>query len=442
VNKTTPSVQPKHFNKRFWTLDLPAITLGLILIALMAGLWAGALFSTNADFIHRTDFPSFWTGAVVIESGQGNQLYDMEVQRAVQIQLRQATAVSEEFRQSRVNIPYHNPPPLALVFMPFTMLPLAWAYVAWGIVSAILFIIAVLLPLRGHPLRWQATVLCLCFGGVYVSLKVGQVNALFLIALSLGLLALAKGHRGLGGAWIGLLLLKPQYALVFGVLFLVKRRWHELFGMALVGLGLGLLSLIIVGPQGIIDYLMMLQRIGGFYPPEGSFVNPEAMVNWRSMLMHVFPGISASMGSALVYILGGLTGLIALWTFRGKWDATSPLFARQMSIVTLATIILSPHSHFNGAVLLLAPLGLMLTRPLPGARFQGAEKPLMALGLGMSLLLPWGNNLVWLMEPYFFVVMLFLVGQTWDWMRDHARENLKTAQDTANPLDMKAGHIA
>ncbi|HEX2987383.1 MAG TPA: glycosyltransferase family 87 protein, partial [Chloroflexota bacterium] len=258
--------------------------------------------------------------------------------------------------------------------------------------------------------RWSdKTAMLLAFGGVSVTLIEGQVNAMFLLAFSLALLALKRDRLITGGALLGVLWLKPQYAAPFALLLLVKCRWRELAGMVGVGAGIGALSFAMVGPEGILEYLKELQRIGAFRPPADALVSPQAMVNWRAMLLNLWPDVPDGAGSVLVLLLGGATIIAALLNCRGEWAPGSPLFARQMLVMTLATILASPHSHFHGAVLLLAPLAALLARsPAEAAPVRG-WRMLLVGGLVLSIVAwPVGRGR-WVMAPYYLVCLGMLI---------------------------------
>lgn len=379
-------------------------------------IWTVALITITSnwlrpwpDIILWSDFVSFWTGATLVRDGAGPALFDMETQRAIQVELRRQLATDLSLHGS-VHNPYHSPPPLALLFVPLTALPYDWAYLVWWGMSLLALVVAVAIPWREHPQRWTGTAAVLTMGGVAITLIEGQVNTLFLLAMSLGLRCLMSQRPSLGGALFGLLWLKPQYALLFALVFLVKGRWRELAGMAATGLGLAAVALMMVGPAGIAHYLTVLNEIGSFYPPAASLISPEAMINWRSILMHLWPGIPEASGYLAMMGLGLMTGLVSLLVWRGPWDPTSPRFGRQMLVVTIATLLASPHSHAHGTVLLLAPLALTLAHPTADGRFALLWPALLILGYLLSIVTFWPlTDQRWLMAPYLVVALGLLV---------------------------------
>ncbi len=324
------------------------------------------------EVMFGNDYIAFWTGGAMVRDGQGNSLYDLDAQGEVQFSLRREQAISDGMRAATGRIPYWNPPALALLVIPFTALPASWGYVAWTVVGLLVTVFAVALPLRRHPYRRQVVILLLGFGGVASGVTQGQVNWVFLLPLSLGLLALEKDRPYLGGAILGLLWLKPQYAALFPLVFLLKGRWRELAGMLGMGAFLGAISLAMIGPGGVQMYLQSMSVVGGFHELENTAVCPLLMVNWRAFLLSFWPGTPEAEGRLLMAVLGGTTVALSLSVWRGPWDPASPRFPAQILVLLLASIVAAPHSHFHGMTLLLSPVAFMVARSLGSRLYQGA----------------------------------------------------------------------
>ncbi len=357
------------------------------------------------------DFVSFWTGAVFVRDGAGPSLFDMESQARFQEGLRLSLTGRAEMRTGVVLDPFHSPPAQALPLVPLTYLPLAAAYLVFSVLSLTGMAVVVWVLMKGHPWRATATVLLVSFSAVADTLVFGQVNAQFVLALGLGLMALSSGRPLLGGALLGILWLKPQYAVLFPVVFVFKRRWAELAGMVGMGLAIGAVSLLLVGPEGMLRFVLVLREIGGFYPPADSFIFPEAMVNWRGVVINAVPGIPAETGSLAMAALGAATALVALGAWRGPWEPCSPRFARQVLALTIAAVLASPHSNFHGMVLLLAPLALCIVRSPAGIPHARTWNLLLAIIYLLSLAVwPFKGN-SWLLVPLLLAVLGILVMQ-------------------------------
>ena len=300
--------------------------------------------------------------------------------------------------------------------------------------SLLAFIVAIAVPLAGRPHAKTLTMGMLSYLGVITTLREGQVNALLPLSLTLSMLAFSRGRRALGGALMGLLRLKPQYALLFPVVFLVKRRWRELAGMGTMGLGIAGLSLIMLGPGGMVSYMELLRSVDRFPPSPPTW--EQFMVNWRAVIMGVAPGVQETVGSALMLAAGIMTALISLLAWRGDWDPASPSFPIRVLATTLATVIATPHSHFYGTVLMLAPIAAMMRSPV-----TAILPPWIWRYLGLGYLLPlliytyyWPAP-PWWSVPYYFLTMLLLTMC----IRYSDVANLRTKMVTAPTFDGKIG---
>ncbi|HEX2924337.1 MAG TPA: glycosyltransferase family 87 protein [Chloroflexota bacterium] len=375
------------------------VTLGFIACALWVS-WPGGVI--------YTDFVSYWTAASLLRQGDGASLYDMETQRAFQEAVRNRIVGTEAAGSAFKCNPFPNLPPLALPYVALTWLPMPVAHLLWGGVSLGVFVLAMSRLLRGRRNGRSIALIMLGFGAVTSTLLEGQAYALLLLIFAIGLMALVSDRPFLGGLLFGLLVVKPQYVVLFGLLFLIKGRWRELSGMAVGGTLVAGLSLVMVGPEGLVGFVGMLRDVGGF---SASSVYPESMVNWRAILIHLWPGLSDSVGSALVLALGAGTVSLALVSWRGPWRPSSAAFLLQIQALLLASIIASPHSHFHGTVLLLAPLALLsgrLSELGPSARLW---RPLLAVGYAMAAGLWMVAAWRWLMAPYLLLTLLVTVVQ-------------------------------
>ncbi len=399
------------------------------------------------DSLYAVDFVAFWTGGDMVAQGAGQQLFDLEKQRVFQVEDRQQHATVDRIRDAPGSLPFINPPALALLFAPLTALPMPLAFLLWSTLSIVAVLAAVCLPLRGRVAARSTAAVMLTFPAVADTVLLGRVDGLLLAAFGLGLMAMSKGRPALGGALLGLLWLKPQYAVLLGMVLLVKGRWRELGGMVVSAGFIAALSVAVVGFDGMARYLEVLRQIGSFYPPPSAVVNPTIMVNWRPVLMLAWPGIPEATGSALLLLLEAATALGSLLAWRGRWDPSSPRFALQMLVTAMATILVAPHSHFHGTILLLAPLALwsglrtkdsglsgsLDRRGAPACAPSGGRThrsapariltqslvlspqswwtPLLVIGYLLELALWVLLDLRWLLVPYFLLAMALLIFQ-------------------------------
>ncbi len=380
------------------------------------------------------DFAAFWSAGSLLRDGSGWAMFDHSAVATLQSRLYGELAAAGASPVVPREPPYLNPPPLALLFAPLTLLPVRLGFLLWSLVSALAFVFAVALPLRGRPDARLHAVALLGFGAVGNTLMEGQVNALFALAFSLGLLSLSSGRRFLGGALFGILWLKPQYAVVLMLVLLTKRRWTELLGAASVAVILAALSLALVGHSGLSSYWTLMGQASLFRPPPHIAAGTQLMANWKGILINMWPDISDSTGALLVLILGATAVLSSMLAWRGPWDPTSPRFARQMLVTAMATVVSAPHSHFHGSVLLLAPLALCVARPACAAAAARPSRPMLVAGYLLALMLWPLVDLSWLFAPALLLAMSVLIFQCWATGGGSSRSRVPALASRPDPL--------
>jgi hypothetical protein len=176
---------------------------------------------------------------------------------------------------------------------------------------------------------------------------------LLAVAVSEMFISLKAGFDFRAGLWLSALLLKPQYALLFGIFILWKRRWQAVAGAVLGGVALLLLGAVTAGPTSYLDFVSALGPMSDLH---GGIAGANLMMNWRAVVIAVRPTIGENLGLTIVWTLSVLTMLLALLPFRGKWDPGDPSFAAKFCVLTLGVLVGSYHSHPHGAALLIVPL--------------------------------------------------------------------------------------
>jgi hypothetical protein len=157
---------------------------------------------------------------------------------------------------------YIQPPTSAMAVTPLTVLPWRWATRAWLLVNHVFLVAAVYLTLTTvRPrlrLRWVlagTAVIMALFSQLYGSFALGQVDAMQVFLLSLGLWGYVKRRDAVCGASIACaaaIKLIPGFLLLY---FLWRRDYKVTAWGAGVGLALLLLSLAYAGPDTYKTYL-------------------------------------------------------------------------------------------------------------------------------------------------------------------------------------------
>src|SRR5262245_40907900 len=167
---------------------------------------------------------------------------DFTVFRTAGARLLEGTGL---YRAEDGPMPFKYAPPVAVLFVPFALLPRAVGAVVWNVGSVAMLLLAVGKLRRIDPGAepadgsWAALALA---GPVGTVLFYGQVD-LWLFGL-LTLAAAGARARDGGGTALGIAVLTKPPAVLAGLFFLVRRRWRALaIGIAVVLLACALFAL-------------------------------------------------------------------------------------------------------------------------------------------------------------------------------------------------------
>ncbi len=217
----------------------------------------------------------------------------------------------------------------------------------------------------------------------------GQVNVWPLICVGEFLWNLHEGHPWKAGLWLAGLMLKPQTLLLIVPLLLVWRAWKVLAGFLIGVSAILLISALLLGREGILNFLS-LSTFWGNRGNELPAINPSNMMNWRMIAEH----LTTWLGKGPAWSIALVGSLITLWF------ALRPCLrfpdSQQMPVVLLriftATLLVTWHSHYHMAMILLPPLlPALLNREIPFHRLTWWVflPPLIQfVSLALSLLFP------------------------------------------------------
>jgi len=324
-----------------------------------AGLWGGILliaFDVYAavvtyipEYAVRNDFRLAYGAALDTEHNSYGHLYDLAAQKAA------VEGLGPGFYWSA----FLNPPPLVWLVTPFTALPFNVAIVLWSLVIFGALALTWYLVAPGSALTRVA------FGAMWLGLfpvafglMVGQPVALVAIAVA-GCWWLAERDRpGLAGLALSLVAVKPQLAL-FVPLCLVVAGHARVFGAwLLASLLIGLVSLALLGHDGLLRYRDALALASGWSITRGYAV---------SGLIGTGPQLYVAQALAL----GG--AVAAAWRWRHTGTAV-PIAAG-----ITASLLFTPYVGFQDFAMLVVAGWLVL-------RAQPSTAQVVILVIGFCLL--------------------------------------------------------
>ncbi|MEI7644783.1 MAG: glycosyltransferase family 87 protein [Chloroflexales bacterium] len=324
--------------------------------------------------LHGIDFISFYTAGRLAQTLPLSQLYDLDLQRAVQVPI-----IGPDFVQGGL-LPFMHPPFLAPLFGLIVSDDYRASYVRWVLLLIFLVAAAALAVaarfMRGGAGRSAAAMVALgalIFYPGFIGVLKGQDTALIALGVAGCFYALAAGRPLAAGLALGLTVIKPQLALSLGLPFMLTNRRAGL-GFLISAGGLGLLSLVLVGGDGVRGYLdlIALSNTGVGYG-----LNQEAMFNVAGFILRAVPKIDRTLLSAVkwgAYLVG--TGVVCwLW-----WRRRDHIGDGELGIAIIVALLVSPHLHFHDLSLALIPVvALSLSWHWAGGRWAVVAPILPAL---------------------------------------------------------------
>src|ERR1051326_7653331 len=256
---------------------------------------------TAGELFHRMgfDWTMFFAQAALVRSGAGPDMYDVP-HIAVQIQSLAPYYPGTAPLAARP-VPY--PPWFAALMEPFTVPLPPVGFALWLLLS---IACAGLLAYRVKQFVPElpaigAVTLVLAAYPVTFGMFMGQVGLLLAVAVSEMLVSFRAQRDLRAGLWLSLLLLKPQYAVLFVVLIVFKWRPRAMIGSALGALALVLLGLLAAGPSALLRFPAAMATMADFRNP---IAGPWWMINWRAFVLYAAPGLEDEQGLVAV---AGLT---------------------------------------------------------------------------------------------------------------------------------------
>lgn len=343
------------------------------------------------------DWARFWGAARAFEGVTPRAGYSLpQIARAMQPLARYVNPSAGGIRPGPA--PY---PPLFLDgFAVLTSASPLVGFALWTVFNAVLaLLVARRLAARFRTRStWSATLALVGFFPLMLTLFAGQIEIALLACLLQAVHAFERGHERRAGFWIGLLLLKPQYAAVLLLILLAKRRVAALTGVAAAATLLLAGSLAAGGGAGVVAYVKMLMTA---YPAYNGTtgIDPRGMIGWRGLTATALPFLGARPSLLLVAVLSlaTLAPLAIIW--RGPWQPASPRFARQVTATVAVTLLIAYHSQPHGAALLLAPGAMVAADSTTPRRLRRLLVGIAAAGPAIGFVSALLFGALWLIGP-------------------------------------------
>lgn len=275
------------------------------------------------------DFVSFWAAGRLVAAGHASLAYDIARHHAVE-----ATALKGGF------LPFPYPPPFLLFVAPFGLGPFWIGLAGWIAVTAAAYCGT---ARRLAPIRFS-----LAQAAAAANFITGQngflTSAIFIHGTNL------LGRRPmLAGATLGLLVIKPQLAILLPVAFIAGREWRAIAGGILSTLALLAIGVLLFGIEAYRGFLAILPNYSHWLSaglwPWGELASPFALLRY----------FQVSQGLALA-IHGVIAVAAAVLTAR----AWALKLEQRTAVLAAATLLVPPYLFTYDALLLTVPLAWLL----------------------------------------------------------------------------------
>jgi hypothetical protein len=297
------------------------------------------------------DFVSFWAAGRLALSGEPALAYDIEVHRAFELTVTKLRGL--------MTFPY--PPPFLLLVSIFAVLPFWLAYVPWIIGTVALYV--------ASTRALVAPRFALAHPAALVNTIIGQ-NGFLTTGIFVSGVSLVVARPLLGGIVLGLLVVKPQLAVLVPVALLASRNWRAIGGAALSSFLLLAMAAAVFGLETYRAFLEMAQQQGAFLSTREWDWGEQASV----FAFARYFGIDRSAAFAL-------QAAVALAAAAVTWRVWALGHERRAEVLAAATLLVPPYLFAYDSLMLIVPLAALLhdaRRPwLPAIVWIGLFVPLL-----------------------------------------------------------------
>ncbi len=322
-----------------------------------------------------TDFANLYVAAQIVLQGRGQQLYDAALQH--EFQARYFGGAGTYFV---------HPPFETLVYLPFSLLVPARAYLMWCLFNMLLLIAVARAMAQSVLTNWSWRVLSpmlLLFVPVLLNFLHGQDSLLLLFFLVSAFAALQGGKEFVAGCFLACGLFKFHLVLVIAIFFLFTGRKKVLAGFASVAAILLLISAAISGWGFLVSYPRFLANFSHL-PLAG--VSDQQMANLRGFFGLAFPRMAPVALGMTVF-----SSLFVLWLALSSWIESSR--ARQSAALAFANVVtvailVSYHVSPHDLSILLLPIAVIFYHLRTCSEIPTGSRTVFIATLGLLFLPP------------------------------------------------------
>ena len=237
------------------------------------------------------DFIKFYASADFYS--QGKSIYSpvaVDAYREIPNELR--SKMTRDTMHPNLNLPF-----MTLIFLPFGLLDVHFAYLLWSINSLILGLLSSWIiydNLRGQINRcflMGIPILLFAFFPTFSTIVLGQVSLLLLLLVVIAWSASRSGNEVYAGVFLGIALNVKLFTGLFLVVFLLQKRFRLVFWYIGSFLICNILAILVFGLESYKDYINNLATVTWY------------SASWNASILGFFTRIlGGSEGEPLIYL--------------------------------------------------------------------------------------------------------------------------------------------
>lgn len=309
------------------------------------------------------DFLSYWAAGHLVTVGRAVDSYNIVLHRLVETSMAPIRGL----------LPFPYPPPFLLFVAPFGLLPYWLAFALWIAITFLLFAGG-----AGYTAGKKGLPFALSNPGVLANFLIGQ-NGFLTSAIFLFGTTLLKRDALAGGVVLGLLVIKPQLAVLIPVALLAGREWRAIFGAFLSSSAALLAALALFGTGVFAGFFKILpfyaNAMSASKWPWNEIASPFAALRFFGVPQ--MPALAAH-------------GVVAAIAIGVTWKAWRQRLDHRAAILAAATMLVPPYLLTYDCLFLVVPL-LVLA--------EQKRSPLLVSAIWLLCLLPILSYFHWYPGP-------------------------------------------
>lgn len=296
----------------------------------------------------KYDFLAFYTGGKLFEEDRKN-LYSLKSQ----IKMQNKIAINAK---KYLPLAFLNPPFVAYFFSFFNDFSIEKVFNAWLVINIIIVGIICVLVIKLNGYGWYTKIgiamSVFMSSSVYYSLRIGQLSNLLLLSTLLSWILYKRRSIFLSGLSLSFLWIKPQFVILPILIIVLHRNPRLLAGFAAGSILFFLVSLQTVGTEGIKSYLDLLATASGWTMEYGNNIADQFTIQ---SLIVTFTGNFSIVIKLIGLFLSVLVFLVTFYISKSKLSVDSYKLNIAWASIIFATVLISPHIHFQDLTFLFAP---------------------------------------------------------------------------------------